>query len=58
MVTEALFVESFFPHFFKSGSFLGRHIFHFIEKFLAVPVVVASVGPGRGQDIFRKNVWG
>lgn len=29
----------------------------FIEKFLGVPVVVASVGPGRGQDIFRKNVW-
>lgn len=34
-----------------------RDYISFIEKFLGVPVLVASVGPGRGQDIFRRDVW-
>lgn len=29
----------------------------FIEDFTKVPVSIVSVGPGRGQDIFRKEVW-
>jgi adenylosuccinate synthase len=34
-----------------------RNYLKFIEDRLGVPIAMASVGPGRGEDVFLKDVW-
>lgn len=34
-----------------------RDYLEFVSKFLGAPITLASVGPGRGQDIFFRDAW-
>ena len=34
-----------------------RDYIAFLENYLGVPVSLVSVGPGRGEDIFRTKIW-